>query len=230
MTASASITRRPGRGDADRVRPRIRRRLPQLRGAAAVFRAALPRASRSTPAAIRPPTCRRIRRRYSQDRARDDIRDVLDGARDREGPYRRHLDGRLCDLAFRLRLSRTRPLARRRRLRLRRASPASASNSTRRSRSTAALIESRGMAEVAKTYGAGPDPRAVPEQGPARLGRVRWRSSPSTRRRARRNTMRGVQARRPSLWELTDAMKQPRRSDPDHDRRRGRPVPRTRAS
>src|SRR5713226_1274537 len=39
-------------------------------------------------------------------------------ARDREGPYRRDFDGRLCDVAFRARLSRARIVAGRRRLRL----------------------------------------------------------------------------------------------------------------
>ena len=65
--------------------------------------------------------------RYSQDRARDDIRAVLDALEDREGACRRHLDGRVCDIAFRLCLSRPRAVAGRRRLRLwRRARQASA--------------------------------------------------------------------------------------------------------
>ncbi|HVC54565.1 MAG TPA: alpha/beta hydrolase, partial [Stellaceae bacterium] len=71
---------------------------------------------------------------------------------------------------------------------------------------TAAQIESRGMDEVAKTYGTGPtrvqyqnkDPRGFAEF----LAQL---SEHSTRGSA--NTMRGVQARRPSLWELTDQMK-----------------------
>jgi pimeloyl-ACP methyl ester carboxylesterase len=71
---------------------------------------------------------------------------------------------------------------------------------------TATQIESRGMAEVAKTYGAGPtrvqlqnkDPRGYAEFL-AQLGEH------STKGAA--NTQRGVQGRRPSLWELTEQMK-----------------------
>jgi pimeloyl-ACP methyl ester carboxylesterase len=71
---------------------------------------------------------------------------------------------------------------------------------------TAAQIESNGMAEVSKTYGAGPtrvqylnkDPRGYAEF----LGQLAEHST-----RGAANTMRGVQGRRPSLWELTDPMK-----------------------
>jgi pimeloyl-ACP methyl ester carboxylesterase len=71
---------------------------------------------------------------------------------------------------------------------------------------TAAAIESRGMAEVAKTYGAGPtrvqyqnkDPRGYAEF----LAQLAEHSTLGAA-----NTQRGVQARRPSLWELTEEMK-----------------------
>jgi pimeloyl-ACP methyl ester carboxylesterase len=71
---------------------------------------------------------------------------------------------------------------------------------------TAAQIESRGMAEVSKTYGAGPtrvqllnkDPRGYAEF-------LTQLAEHSTRGSA--NTQRGVQGRRPSLWELTEPMK-----------------------
>src|SRR5438477_2447777 len=71
---------------------------------------------------------------------------------------------------------------------------------------TAGQIESRGMAEVAKTYGMGPtrvqyqnkDPRGFAEF----LAQLSEHST-----RGSGNTMRGVQARRPSLWELTEPMK-----------------------
>ena len=49
---------------------------------------------------------------------------------------------------------------------------------------------------------AGADPGAVPEQGPARLARIR-RSVGRTFRQGSALTMRGVQARRPSLYDLT---------------------------
>jgi pimeloyl-ACP methyl ester carboxylesterase len=71
---------------------------------------------------------------------------------------------------------------------------------------TAGQIAEKGMAEVAKTYGAGPtrvqyevkDPRGYAEF-------MQQLSEHSTLGSA--NTMRGVQARRPSLWELVDQMK-----------------------
>ena len=43
-------------------------------------------------------------------------------------------------------------------------------------------------------------------------------------------TMRGVQMTRPSIFELEAAMERLERADPDHDRRRGRSLPRARAS
>jgi pimeloyl-ACP methyl ester carboxylesterase len=70
----------------------------------------------------------------------------------------------------------------------------------------AAAIESQGMEEVAKTYGAGPtrvqyqnkDPRGYAEF----LAQLAEHST-----RGAANTQRGVQGRRPSLWELTEEMK-----------------------
>jgi pimeloyl-ACP methyl ester carboxylesterase len=71
---------------------------------------------------------------------------------------------------------------------------------------TAAAIEKSGMAEISKSYGAGPtrvqyqnkDPRGYAEF-------VQQLSEHSTPGSA--NTQRGVQGRRPSLWELTEQMK-----------------------
>ena len=71
---------------------------------------------------------------------------------------------------------------------------------------TAAQIADKGMAEVAKTYGAGPtrvqyqnkDPRGYTEF----LAQLSEHSTLGAS-----NTMRGVQGRRPSLWELVDRMK-----------------------
>jgi pimeloyl-ACP methyl ester carboxylesterase len=71
---------------------------------------------------------------------------------------------------------------------------------------TAGLIAERGMAEVAKTYGAGPtrvqyqnkDPRGYAEF----MAQLAEHSTAGSA-----NTMRGVQARRPSLWDLVDKMK-----------------------
>jgi pimeloyl-ACP methyl ester carboxylesterase len=71
---------------------------------------------------------------------------------------------------------------------------------------TAAQIAEKGMAEVAKTYGAGPtrvqyetkDPRGYAEF----MAQLKEHSTLGSA-----NTMRGVQARRPSLWDLADRMK-----------------------
>jgi pimeloyl-ACP methyl ester carboxylesterase len=71
---------------------------------------------------------------------------------------------------------------------------------------TAAEIASRGIAEVSKVFGAGParvqyrnkDPRGYAEF----LAHFAEHSSQGSA-----NTMRGVQARRPSLWDLVDKMK-----------------------
>ena len=71
---------------------------------------------------------------------------------------------------------------------------------------TAAEIADRGMAEVSKTFGAGPgrvqyrnkDPRGYAEF----LERLAEHSTLGSA-----NTRRGVQARRPSLWDLVDKMK-----------------------
>ena len=43
--------------------------------------------------------------KYSQERARDDIKSVLGRFEDRQGPHRRSVDGRICDAALRLHLS-----------------------------------------------------------------------------------------------------------------------------
>jgi pimeloyl-ACP methyl ester carboxylesterase len=71
---------------------------------------------------------------------------------------------------------------------------------------TAAQIAEKGMAEVAKTYGAGPtrvqyenkDPRGYAEF----MAQLKEHSTLGAA-----NTMRGVQARRPSLYDLVDRMK-----------------------
>jgi pimeloyl-ACP methyl ester carboxylesterase len=71
---------------------------------------------------------------------------------------------------------------------------------------TAAQIAEKGMPEVAKSYGAGPtrvqlankDPRGYAEF----MAQLKEHSTEGAA-----NTMRGVQARRPSLYELTEEMK-----------------------
>jgi len=71
---------------------------------------------------------------------------------------------------------------------------------------TAAQIESRGMAEVAKTYGAGPTRVQYQNKDPRGYAEFMTQLAEHSTRGAA-NTQRGVQARRPSLYELTEPMK-----------------------
>lgn len=71
---------------------------------------------------------------------------------------------------------------------------------------TAAMIESKGMAEASKIYGAGPTRVQLENKDPRGYAEFRAQlAEHSTKGSA--NTMRGVQARRPSLWDLTEQMK-----------------------
>jgi pimeloyl-ACP methyl ester carboxylesterase len=71
---------------------------------------------------------------------------------------------------------------------------------------TAAAIERSGMAEVAKTYGAGPTRVQLQNKDPRGYAEfLAQLAEHSTKGSA--NTQRGVQGRRPSLWELTEEMK-----------------------
>src|SRR3954452_7281727 len=143
--------------------------------------------------------------RYSQERARDDIRAVLDGL----GIGKAHIVGismggfavlhfgfAYPDLASSLVVDGCGYGAQ----------PDKSEQLREETARTAAQIEAKGMAEVAKSYGAGPtrvqylnkDPRGYAEF----LAQLAEHSS-----KGAANTMRGVQGRRPSLWELTEQMK-----------------------
>jgi len=143
--------------------------------------------------------------RYSQDRARDDIRDVLGGL----GVSKAHIVGISMGGFAVLHFGFAYP---------ERASslvvagcgygaaPDKRQQFQEEVARTAAAIENRGMADVAKTYGAGPtrvqfenkDPRGYAEF----LTQLGEHSTPGAA-----NTQRGVQGCRPSLWELTEQMK-----------------------
>ena len=143
--------------------------------------------------------------RYSQERARDDIRDVLDGL----GIAKAHIVGISMGGFATLHFGFAYP-ERARSLVVAGcgygAQPDKRAQFQEEVARTAAAIESQGMAEVAKTYGAGPtrvqyqnkDPRGYAEF----LAQLAEHSTPGAA-----NTQRGVQARRPSLWELTEEMK-----------------------
>jgi pimeloyl-ACP methyl ester carboxylesterase len=143
--------------------------------------------------------------RYSQARARDDIRAVLDGL----GIAKAHVVGISMGGFATLHFGFAYP---------ERASalvvagcgygaqPDKRAQFAEETARTAAGIAARGMAEIAKTYGAGPtrvqlqnkDPRGYAEF----MAQLAEHSTPGSA-----NTMRGVQARRPSLWDLTEEMK-----------------------
>jgi pimeloyl-ACP methyl ester carboxylesterase len=71
---------------------------------------------------------------------------------------------------------------------------------------TAGQIADKGMAEVSKSYGSGPTRVQLRNKDPRGYAQfLQQLSEHSTLGSA--NTMRGVQARRPSLWDLVDDMK-----------------------
>jgi pimeloyl-ACP methyl ester carboxylesterase len=143
--------------------------------------------------------------RYSQERARDDIRAVLDAL----GIAKAHVVGVSMGGFAVLHFGLAYP---ERALSLvvagcgYGAEPGKRQQFLDETAKTAALIETAGMAEVAKTYGIGPtrvqyqnkDPRGWAEFA-ARLAEHSTRGSA--------NTMRGVQGRRPSLWDLVEPMR-----------------------
>ena len=143
--------------------------------------------------------------RYSQERARDDIRDVLRALRigkahivgiSMGGFAVLHFGFAYPDLASALVVAGCGYGAQ----------PDKREQFREEVERTAAAIESRGMAEVSKTYGSGPtrvqyqnkDPRGYAEF----LSQLAEHSTQGAA-----NTQRGVQGRRPSLWELTEQMK-----------------------
>ena len=143
--------------------------------------------------------------RYSQDRARDDIRAVLDGLKIEKAHIVGISMGGFAVLHFGFAYPE-------RALSLvvagcgYGAEPGKRQQFHDETARTAAQIAEKGMAEVAKTYGAGPtrvqyenkDPRGYAEF----MAQLMEHSTLGSA-----NTMRGVQARRPSLWDLTDKMK-----------------------
>jgi pimeloyl-ACP methyl ester carboxylesterase len=143
-------------------------------------------------------------RQYSQERARDDIRDVLDGL----GIARAHIVGISMGGFATLHFGFAYP-ERARSLVVAGcgygAQPDKRAQFVEEVARVAAAIESQGMAEVAKTYGAGPTRVQYQNKDPRGyavfLAQLAEHSTTGAA-----NTQRGVQGRRPSLWELTDQM------------------------
>ena len=110
---------------------------------------------------------------YSQARARDESVAVLDALKVDEGAHRRPVDGRLLRGAFRPAHAGARAVARRGRRRLWRREGSSRSIFRGVSLEVAEQFEKQGMREFAEIYALGAEPRAVPEQGSARLAGIR---------------------------------------------------------
>ena len=143
--------------------------------------------------------------RYSQERARDDIRAVLDGLGIRKAHVVGISMGGFAVLHFGLAYPE-------RALSLvvagcgYGAEPGKREQFHEETAKTAALIASAGMAVVGKTYSEGPARVQFQNKDPrgwaAFAARLAEHSAEGSA-----NTMRGVQGRRPSLWDLTEPMK-----------------------
>jgi pimeloyl-ACP methyl ester carboxylesterase len=143
--------------------------------------------------------------RYSQDRARDDIRSVLD-ALDIE---RAHIVGTSMGAFATLHFGLTYP-DRARSLVLTGcgygAEPDTHAQFLEETLATAETIETAGMAAAAARYAVGPARVQLLAKDPRGWGEFASRLAEHSARGSA-NTLRGVQARRPSLWDLTDAMR-----------------------
>ena len=143
--------------------------------------------------------------RYSQDRARDDIRAVLDGLAIKQAHIVGISMGGFATLHFGLAYPECA-------LSLVVAGCGYGAEPGKRqlfldeTAKTAALIESAGMKVAAQTYGIGPSRVQFQNKDPRGWSEfVAHLAEHSALGSA--NTMRGVQARRPSLWDLTDGMR-----------------------
>ena len=175
-------------------------------------------ASPTMRAAIRPPTCRRTAEKYSQERARDDIRAVLDALKIDKA----HIVGLSMGGFATLHFGFTYPTAPARwwwPAAATAPSPTSAPSSPPRSGETATLRGS-GMAKAAEGYALGPTRVQFQNKDPRG-----WRefadqlAEHSTEGAAL--TMRGVQAKRPVAVRTGRQDEDDHGADADHDRRRG---------
>jgi pimeloyl-ACP methyl ester carboxylesterase len=142
---------------------------------------------------------------YSQDRARDDIRAVLDGLKIGKAHVVGISMGGFAVLHFGFAYPE-------RALSLvvagcgYGAAPGARQQFHDETARTSAQIAERGMPEVAKTYGAGPTRVQLANKDPRGYAEFMAQLAEHSTLGAA-NTMRGVQARRPSLWDLTEQMK-----------------------
>lgn len=143
--------------------------------------------------------------RYSQERARDDILSVLDGL----GIEKAHVVGISMGGFAVLHFGLAYP---ERALSLvvagcgYGAEPGKRQQFAEETAKTAAMIESAGMAEVGKVYSLGPTRVQYQNKDPRGWAEFAQRLAEHSAQGSG-NTMRGVQAKRPSLWDLTDKMR-----------------------
>ena len=120
-------------------------------------------------------------------------------------------------------------LARRGRLRLRRRARQEREIPRRVRMRPPSRFEKQGWPRSAKRYALGPTRVQFQNKDPRGWAEFAEQlAEHSTQGQAL--TMRGVQMRRPSLWELVEDMKKHRRAHADRHRRRGRSLPRARAA
>jgi len=142
---------------------------------------------------------------YSQARARDDIRAVLDGLKIEQAHIVGISMGGFATLHFGFAYPE-------RALSLvvggcgYGAAPGARQQFADETARTAAQIAEKGMAEVSKSYGAGPTRVQLRNKDPRGYAEFMQQLSEHSTLGAA-NTMRGVQARRPSLWDLVEDMK-----------------------
>ena len=160
--------------------------------------------SPTTRAATRRRTCRTDRSAYSQDRAADDIRGMLDHLGIAEGPHLRAVDGRLRDAAS------SASAIRSARSRWRWRARATAACRRARARSGRTSTAPRGASTPrawrrSRSSMRGPDARAVHGQGPEGLAGVPRPVRRPVGEGPRAHHARGADAR-PSIFELEAAM------------------------
>ena len=136
--------------------------------------------------------------------------------------------GGFATLHFGFTYPRPRALAGDRRLRLRRGEPTRARNFPRKPRPRR-RVSAIGMAKAAEAYALGPTRVQFQNKDPRGWREFADQLADHSRLGAAL-TLRGVQSRRPSLYDLTEQMKADHVADPDHDRRRGLGLPASPAS
>ena len=164
--------------------------------------------------------------RYSQERARDDIRGVLDGLKIERAHIVGLSMGAFATLHFGMALSRS--------ARFRSPSRAAATarirrtyrSSSRTRAPTPRLIRARAWRKFVADLRRRADARAVPEQGSARLRRVHAPVQRAFGARARRTRCSACRRGGPRSTTWRSELREADRADADHDRRRGRAVPR----